>query len=348
MSTNLLNSIVTEVYKQKDDNIVANLSLYNPSTATQPLDASMDVSLEKPLLHRMSDYKLTIARFRVPLGNIFPSFDLRNLVFQVTFTYNGTPYSSSVTVNNVVYTISEFVNLVNGIMFNAYSGIPLPQNTTPYILYQDDLFYFVFPTAFNGSVSLSNDLYYYLGGLPAKPSTIIQGGYDLYLNQKQFYLSPFYDMAGAPLTSSASGLTKYNAYIVNSEFSTSNRFNDIQSIILATNIPIRQEQLPQVTNPGLGSQLAYISTFGILSDYSVMIDKFGQQYEDLIFYPQSEFRWIDLLSDNQLDRLSFKFYYQTANQTINKMFINPGESCSIKIYFVSKKKFFAYKGYDGY
>jgi len=48
-----------------------------------------------------------------------------------------------------------------------------------------------------------------------------------------------------------------------------------------------------------------------------MIDKFWQQYEDLFFYPQSEFRWIDLLSDNQLDRLSFKFYYQTTNESIN-------------------------------
>jgi len=162
MSTNLLNSIVTEVYKYKDDKIVANLSLYNPNMASQPLETSIDVSLEKPIVHRMSDYKLTIARFRVPLGNIFPSFDLRNLLIQITFTYNGTPYSSSVTVNNVFYTISEFINLVNGITFNASNGIPLPQNTPPYIFYEDDFFYFVFPTQFTGCVSLNKDLYYYL------------------------------------------------------------------------------------------------------------------------------------------------------------------------------------------
>jgi hypothetical protein len=47
---NLESNIVTSVLKQKDENIVANLSLSNPPTSSSPIEASIDVSLEKPLL----------------------------------------------------------------------------------------------------------------------------------------------------------------------------------------------------------------------------------------------------------------------------------------------------------
>jgi hypothetical protein len=149
-----------------------------------------------------------------------------------------------------------------------------------------------------------------------------------------------------PVTSSASGLTKFNSYLLQSEFDTSSRFNDIQNVIVTTNVPIRQEMLPQISNPNNTLNLSYISTLGIFSDFTVNITSFGQQYDELIYYPQSEFRWTDMLSDNQLDRLSFSFLYQKNDQSINKIYLNPGDSCSIKIYFVNKNKFYGYKGYD--
>jgi hypothetical protein len=35
----------------------------------------------------------------------------------------------------------------------------------------------------------------------------------------------------------------------------------------------------------------------VFSDF-VNITEFGQQYDELIYYPQSQFRWTDLMSDN--------------------------------------------------
>ncbi|MCL6579598.1 MAG: hypothetical protein K6T73_09480 [Candidatus Bathyarchaeota archaeon] len=351
--TSILDSVITQVYKQKDENIVANLSLYNPLNSGKSIDATIDASLEKPLLPKCSDYKLTIARFRIPLDTIYPAFSMKDMYFQVTFRFNNNNFSASTVVTNNFFSISEFVTEVNTLLSNAYTLLQgFPANTPPYLVYHEDRFCFVFPTQFfSGSnpvvqVILSPDLFYFIGGLPARPSTVIPGYFELYLMQRVYYLSAIYDVAGAPVISSTSGLTRYNGFMLHSEFHTGNRFNDIQSIIVSTNIPIRQEQLPQISNAINPSNISYISTFGILSDFSIHIKQFGEQYEELIYYPQSQFRWIDLISDNQLDRLSFTFWYQRNDQSIHKIHLNPGDSCSIKIYFVSKNKFYAYKGYD--
>jgi hypothetical protein len=222
----------------------------------------------------------------------------------------------------------------------------LPTNTPPYIFYHDDRFCLVVPPQIitgNSSIILSPDLYYYVGGFPCRPSSIIAGQYDLYLNQAVYYLSPIYDVNGAPVISSASGLTQYNSYMLQSEFHTGSRFNDVQNVIVTTNVPIRQEMLPQINNPSNNQNLSYISTLGIFSDFIVNITQFGQQYDDLIYYPQSQFRWTDLMSDNQLDRLFFSFLYQNTDQSIQKIMINPGDSASIKVYFVNKNKFYGYQ-----
>jgi hypothetical protein len=350
MSKNLLDSVVTQIYKQNDENIVANLSLYNPLESNKSIDATIDVALEKPLLTKMSDYKLTIARFRVPLDTIFPAFNMKGLMFEVIFRYNNMNYSNGTQIQDIIYSISEFVYKVNSLMTVAYGQLPKPPflaTTIPYIIYHEDQFCFVFPDQFMFQVKviLSPDLYYFIGGLPAKPSNDVPGYFELYLNEAIVYLSPNFDLNGAPVNSSASGLTKYNGRVLYSEFHTGNRFNDIQSIIVTTNIPIRQEQSPQISNSS-NLNLSYISTFGILSDFAVHINQFGQQYEELIFFPQSQFRWTDLISDRQLDRMSFTFWYQRNDQSIHKIKLNPGDSCSIKIYFVSKNKFYGYKGYD--
>jgi hypothetical protein len=173
-------------------------------------------------------------------------------MFQVTFRVGGINYTNSQTIANTIYSISEFITVVNNIIKSAYNLTGLPTNTPPYIIYHEDRFCLIVPTQIISSniiMIVSSDLYYYIGGFPAKPSTILPGQYELYLNQAIYYLSPIYDVNGAPVNSSVSGLTQYNLYMIRSEFHTGSRFNDIQNIIVTTNIPIRQEMLPQISNP---------------------------------------------------------------------------------------------------
>jgi hypothetical protein len=156
------------------------------------------------------------------------------------------------------------------------------------------------------------------------------------LNDSYYYLSPQYNNAGVPLIGTAP--TQYNAYKILSEFSTNYRFNYLQSVVIVSNIPVRQETLPLATQNAVANQanpLSYIATMPVLNDFRGLIEKYGDQNSNLFFVSQGEFRWMDLLSDKPLDRLSFDFKWQKTDQSLEQLQLEPGESVSIKIYFKS-------------
>jgi hypothetical protein len=70
-------------FSPSKENLIANLSLYNPTNATNKIHANIDVALEKPILRKCSDYKLTILRFQCPLTTIFPPYSLASTEFKV-------------------------------------------------------------------------------------------------------------------------------------------------------------------------------------------------------------------------------------------------------------------------
>jgi hypothetical protein len=117
----IFKNMIEQEYKVKDENIVANLSLFNPYEANRAIDAYIDVSLEKPLLKKCSDYKLTIARFRIPLDTIYPAFTFERLNFNVTLRYNNNFYPATINVNVPIYSISEFISYVNTLLYAAYA-----------------------------------------------------------------------------------------------------------------------------------------------------------------------------------------------------------------------------------
>jgi hypothetical protein len=79
------------------------------------------------------------------------------------------------------------------------------------------------------------------------------------------------------------------------EYLTDYRFNQLQSVIVTSNLPIRQETLPQSTQQNVfnpNNPLSYISTLPILTDFRPDVNQFGLQNSSLIFFPTGEFRWI--------------------------------------------------------
>jgi hypothetical protein len=103
---------------------------------------------------------------------------------------------------------------------------------------------------------------------------------------------------------------------------------------------VRQEILPLATQNAVqnpSNPLAYIATLPILNDFRGLIERYGGQNSNIIYANQGEFRWMDLLSDRPLDRLSFDFRWQSVDQKLNQLMLEPGESISIKLYFRSLK-----------
>jgi hypothetical protein len=156
------------------------------------------------------------------------------------------------------------------------------------------------------------------------------------LNDSYYYLSPQYNNTGVSLIGTAP--TQYNAYRILSEFNTGYRFNYLQSVVIISNIPVRQETLLLATQNAVvnkANSLSYISTMPVLSDFRGLIENYGDQNSNLLFVNQGEFQWMDLLSDKPLDRLSFDFRWQKTDQSLEQLKLEPGESISIKLYFKS-------------
>jgi hypothetical protein len=101
---------------------------------------------------------------------------------------------------------------------------------------------------------------------------------------------------------------------------------------------MRPETLPMRTGivyPNLNNKVSYISTLPILQDFRPDVNEFGLQNSILIYSAYSEFRWIDILNDTPIDRFSFNFLWMSSDQEIHQIYLNPGESISLKIYFKS-------------
>jgi hypothetical protein len=158
--------------------------------------------------------------------------------------------------------------------------------------------------------------------------------------EDRYYFSKYYYNAvlNSPFSLRGNDPTKFNAFRFLAEFSTSYRFNDFQAALVLSNIPIRQETIPQRTgqlSAFLPNKLSYIATLPLVSDFHAGIARYGEQNSDLLYFPPGEFRWIDLISDGPLDRLSFDFRYQLIDQSVHQIMLNPEDSVSLKIYFRS-------------
>jgi hypothetical protein len=215
----------------------------------------------------------------------------------------------------------------------------------PYIYFQSEnrLFYLVVPEFYligpdNIQIYVNNQLYYYVSGFPSKDVTI--GG-------QLFKQIIFYDIADdgfqyqPPVkTNNYGGRWTTGGYArkVAAEYRTDYKFNWLLSVMVTSNLPIRQEILPMRTGlvfQNLNNPVSYINTLPILQDFRPDVNEFGLQNSTLIYAPDSEFRWIDIYNDTPIDRFSFNFMWMSSDQNTHQLYLNPGQSGSLKLYFKS-------------
>jgi hypothetical protein len=332
-------------FQSKGENIVANLSLFNPITASSSIPAVIDIALEKPILLKASDYKMTILRFNAPLNSIYPNYDMTGRVFSIRFrTSNGQSFIRSITGDNITgFSILNFLNVINQLLLYLTTDIGRPTNEAPYFTYDTSTGRFDLVICYTvytnlSTIDINRELRFFMAGFPMVQLT--DGYYTILLknglNDNYYYLSPQYNNNG--ITPIGTAPTQFNAYRILSEYNTDYKFNLLQSLVIVSNIPVRQETLPLATQNPVANQanpLSYIATLPILSDFRGLIEKYGDQNSNLLFVSQGEFRWMDLLSDKPLDRLSFDFRWQKTAQSLEQLLLEPGESVSIKIYFKS-------------
>jgi hypothetical protein len=164
------------VFQPSKENIVANLSLYNPTDSRTKIRARIDVPLEKPILRKCSDYKLTILRFQCPLTTVFPPYNLLGTEFKVTIS---TAYNQSIqtsTGGTLSSYIGDFLDfllnpLLNSCHANMVSRIPgSSSDRPPYVYYHPlgKLMYFVVPALYQGvaNIIVNRAVYKFISGFP--------------------------------------------------------------------------------------------------------------------------------------------------------------------------------------
>jgi hypothetical protein len=99
-------------FQPSKENVVANLSLYNPTDANMKIRARIDVPLEKPILRKCNDYKLTILQFQCPLTSIFPPYSLIGTQFIVEIGTNLQRHQELSTGNQISLSIQDFLEFL--------------------------------------------------------------------------------------------------------------------------------------------------------------------------------------------------------------------------------------------
>jgi hypothetical protein len=165
------------------ENIMANISLYNPVTATQKIPANIDVALEKPILMRCKDYKLAVDLFQCPLTSVRPLYSLQGITLGIII--RG-PVTSNQQQANIPllgsggYDINGLLFVINFLesLHNALIG----DNSPPYIYFQPEnrLFYLVVPEIYFNNPSnpiqiiFNEDLYNLFSGFPVLPTQYLE------------------------------------------------------------------------------------------------------------------------------------------------------------------------------
>lgn len=123
-------------------------------------------------------------------------------------------------------------------------------------------------------------------------------------------------------------------------YSTIGNWASIKKILLTTNtMPVVNENLPLINNANVDQS----NSLSVLSDFLPQINTTSptNPRENAIYYPTSQYRLIDMISDLPLRKIDVSVYWQDKDNNIYPVFISQFSSASIKLAFVKKS---LYKG----
>jgi hypothetical protein len=184
-------------------------------------------------------------------------------------------------------------------MILLMQGLTGSTNGAPYFTFDENTgkFYLIVSHVFANSTSIeiNKDLHFFMSGLPS--IELSNGFFDVSLkstlNENYYYLSLVYNSLNPAIPLVGNAPTQYNAFKIASEYNTDYRFNLLQSVVILSNIPVRQETLPLSIQNAIANQnnpLSYIVTLPILNDFRGLIERYGEQNSNLLFTNQGEFR----------------------------------------------------------
>lgn len=168
-----------------------------------------------------------------------------------------------------------------------------------------------------------NDFIFVLNAVSFPPS--IAPSYNPYpQSDKAFYPIP----AGGPDPSGT-----YTYYKFTQEYVTSQFISSLRKILIVTNsIPIISEYVPSNdNNSGVSTILP------IISDFVPQLELPGQSRSLAYYVPTTQYRLADMVSNEQLNTIDLKIYWQDTDLNIYPLFLSVYQQASVKIGFFKKE-----------
>lgn len=329
------------------DHIYYDVSYFNSTNQISPLNVSDDRTA--PLLKRPSDFHLSIVRFLIPTQYV-PIFirNPSNTYFSVTIRTAGVDYQSFlvyVPLNNLsptdeayyfVYSYQQFVDEINVALNASFMAAGGSATQPPYLTYDSKtgLFTLIAEYAYGTAageyqIYFNQPLYAFFDNFKSIKNTPFGQP-----NGKDYQL--IIENTGVTLQSFAPGYSEsvgVNAYAQTQENYTLYLWNSVRKIIFTSSIPVINENI-NISNNQFATTTN--NTLKILTDFEVSLTTGSDWRSYQQYIPQGEYRLISLNSDTPMYKFDFQILFQTADQKVYQLYINPGEYFSMKVLFRNK------------
>ena len=109
-------------------------------------------------------------------------------------------------------------------------------------------------------------------------------------------------------------------------------WTSLRKIIIATNtIPNTNEYVPTKGNSGV------TNSFPILTDFTPNFSQVGGETRSIAFYyPTSQYRLVDMISDQPLSKINIKIYWEDTAGNLYPLYISPSQQINLKLAFLRK------------
>lgn len=335
------------------DNTYLNLTLHN--NTTEPIPAEFYQERSQYYLADPSKYYLAVVRFNIPINSI-PIFKFVDGQYTLTLSYAGFDAVQNIVyipandgtnpaTARDVYNVHQFLDAVNiafAAALTALSGMTaLPGGVTepPYLIWDPvtELFSLVVQKAYYNAnylntvqIQMNNDLYNYFinfevffNGINTTNGKdyrfIIRDEYNNLYNYDQ-------DVANALVP-------PYDSYKMTQQSTSIFKWFDITSYVFATNsMPVNREYLSSRANEFDTTDI----TRTILTDYQINFLSLKEFLSNTTYASIGPYRFVDFNSTLPLRKIDMTLYYQTKTLELNRLYIAPNETLTIKLVFYKK------------
>lgn len=254
------------------------------------------------------------------------------------------------------YSFDVFCKAINNSLINATirvnTATPNTLDYPPMFQYRDGKFELVWDFKMNtNSVEMfcNNSLLQYLQGF----RTEFQGYNNLKHNHKDFKFiiqndwTNNYSFAPAgrtiPAWSSKTTPSDPEFLRFTQEWDARYKFDEIVGIlILSDYIKCRQEYYPKIGNPnsinriGRSNNAFNTGTLNIIASFDLIDSSNNVAWREVLHYQPFEYKWIDLISDDPLQKMDAKVYFETSRGNLIQAYIPVSSQSNIRFLFRHK------------